>query len=137
MCWGLYIVLTQRAGDDVSGVSALAVSIPVAALVTTLVVGPSAVGRMTPEVLLIGLGLALLLPMVPFALELMALRRLTAAAFGTLMSLEPALALLIGLVLLAQVPGPAAIVGIALVVAAGVGAARSGARNVPVPADVG
>ena len=63
---------------------------------------------------------------------------LTAAAFGTLMALEPALALIVGLVVLTQVPGPAAAVGICLVVAAGVGAARSGARaELPVPAQVG
>ncbi len=43
---------------------------------------------MTPEILLIGIGLAILLPVVPFALELLALRRLTTAAFGTLMSLR-------------------------------------------------
>jgi inner membrane transporter RhtA len=60
---------------------------------------------------------------------MLALRRLTTAAFGTLMSLEPAIALLIGLVALHQVPGTAAVVGIAFVVAAGIGAERSGART--------
>ena len=75
-----------------------------------------------------GLGLAILLPVVPFSLEMLALRRLTTAAFGTLMSLEPAIALLIGLVALHQVPGAAAVVGIAFVVVAGIGAERSGAR---------
>ena len=53
--------------------------------------------RMTPEILLIGIGLAILLPVVPFALEMLALRRLTTAAFGTLMALEPAFAMLVGL----------------------------------------
>jgi inner membrane transporter RhtA len=104
---------------------------PVAALVATLAVGPSVVGQLTPELVLVGLGLALLLPVVPFSLELLALRRLTAAAFGTLMSLEPAVALVVGLVVLHQVPGPAAIAGIAFVIAAGVGAERTGARPQP------
>jgi len=81
--------------------------------------------------------LAILLPVVPFSLEMLALRRLTTAAFGTLMSLEPAIALLIGLVALHQVPGLAAVVGIAFVVAAGVGAERSGARAPVEPAPVG
>ena len=54
---------------------------------------------------LIGLGLAILLPVVPFSLEMLALRRLTTSAFGTLMSLEPAIALVIGLLVLHQVPG--------------------------------
>ena len=76
-----------------------------------------------------GSGLAVLLPVIPFSLELLALRRLTTAAFGTLMSLEPAIALVIGLVVLHQVPGWAAVVGIAFVVAAGIGAERTGGRE--------
>jgi len=92
---------------------------------------------LTPEVLLIGLGLAVLLPVVPFALELLALRRLTTAAFGTLMCLEPALALVIGLVVLHQVPGPSAVVGICFVIAAGIGATRTGGRPAPAPIEVG
>ena len=86
-------------------------------------------GRITPELLLLGVGLAILLPLVPFALELLALRRLTAAAFGTLMCLEPAFAVLVGLFALGQVPDALAVVGIGCVVAAGVGAERSGARQ--------
>jgi inner membrane transporter RhtA len=136
-CWACYILLTQRAGDQVSGINALAVSMPVAGLVATVVVGPSVLPRMTPEILLIGVGLAILLPVVPFALELLALRRLTTAAFGTLMALEPAFAMIVGLVVLHQVPGPAGIVGICFVVAAGIGAARTGARSSPVPVQVG
>ena len=76
-------------------------------------------------------GLALLLPVIPFALELSALRRLTTAAFGTLMSLEPAIALVVGLFLLGQVPGWGPVVGLGLVVTAGVGAERTGARTAP------
>ena len=133
-CWAAYILLTQRVGDQVQGLSGLAVSMPVAAVVATVTVGPSVFGRMTPELLLIGLGLAILLPIVPFSLELLALRRLSTAAFGTLMSLEPAFALLVGLVVLTQVPGPLAVVGIGFVVAAGIGAERTGAREVVAPA---
>ena len=69
----------------------------------------------------------MLLPVVPFCLELLALRRLTTAAFGTLMSLEPAIAVLIGVVVLHQVPGPGPF-GIAFVVAAGIGAESTGGR---------
>ena len=130
-CWAAYILLTQRVGDEVAGLRGLAVSMPVAAVVATLVVGPSVLGHLTPDLLLVGLGLAVLLPVVPFSLELLALRRLTAAAFGTLMSLEPAVALVVGLVALHQVPGAAAVAGIAFVVAAGVGAERTGRRTTP------
>ena len=118
---------------------ALAVSMPVAGLVATVVVGPSVLPRMTPEILLIGVGLAILLPVVPFALELLALRRLTTAAFGTAeMALEPAFAMIVGLVVHHQDPGPAGIVGICFRGGrAGIGAARTGARSSPVPVEVG
>ena len=135
VCWGVYIVLTQHVGDEVAGLKSIAVSIPVAALVATVVAGPGTVRLLTPELLLIGLGLAILLPVVPFTLEFLALRRLTTAAFGTLMSLEPAIALLIGLILLGQQPDALAVLGIACVVVAGIGAERTGAREiVPVSA---
>jgi inner membrane transporter RhtA len=137
VCWATYILLTQRVGDEVAGINGLAVSMPVAGLVATITVGPSVFDRITPEILLIGIGLAILLPVVPFALELLALRRLTTAAFGTLMSLEPAFAMIVGLVMLHQVPGPFGVLGICFVVAAGIGAARTGARSKPVPAEVG
>ncbi len=131
VCWAGYILLTQRVGDEVAGFQGLAVSIPVAGVVATVVVGPSIVGTLSWEVVLIGLGLAVLLPVVPFSLELLALRRLTTAAFGTLMSLEPAIALVIGLAFLGQVPGPAPLAGVAFVVIAGIGAERMGARPRP------
>ncbi len=113
VCWAAYILLTQRVGDEVTGIQGLAISMPVAAVVATVVAGPSVFGHLTWQVLVAGLGLAILLPVVPFILELLALRRLTTAAFGTLMSLEPAFALVIGLVALHQVPGWAPVAGIA------------------------
>ena len=77
----------------------------VAGLVATGIAGPTVAPLLTWEVVLAGLGLAILLPVIPFTLELVALRRLTAGAFGTLMALEPAFAMVIGLVVLGQVPG--------------------------------
>lgn len=137
VCWGSYILLTQRVGDGVEGINGLAVSMATAAVFSTLVVGPMVLPRVTPDVLLFGIGLAILLPVVPFTLEMMALRRLTTAAFGTLMALEPAFGMLVGYLVLHQVPAFVGIVGICLVVTAGIGAARSGARRAPVPAEVG
>ena len=131
VCWAGYILLTQAVGDEVAGLGGLAVSIPVAALVTTAFAGSDIASTLTPHLLLAGFGLALLLPVVPFGLEMYALRRLTTAAFGTLMCLEPAFALLAGFALLGQVPRPWALAGIAFVVAAGVGAERTGARPAP------
>lgn len=133
-CWAGYVLFTQKAGDAVSGISALAISMPVAGLVATLVVGPSVLANLDWKVLLLGFALALLLPVIPFSLEMLALRKLTTAAFGTLMCLEPAIAVLIGLTILHQVPRPAAVVGIVLVIAAGIGATRTGQRSTPADA---
>jgi inner membrane transporter RhtA len=130
-CWGAYILLTQHVGDRVTGLSGLAVSMPVAGLIAMVVAAPS-LGRVTWQLLAVMLGLAALHPVITFILEFRSLRRLTIRAFGTLMSLEPAIALLAGLVVLGQVPGTSAAVGIILVVVAGAGAARAGGR-VPVP----
>jgi inner membrane transporter RhtA len=128
-CWAAYILLTQAVGDELTGLDGLAVSLPVAGVVATVVAGPGAFPSMTWELALVGLGLAILLPVVPFSLEMLALRRLTTSAFGTLMSLEPAIALVMGLVLLHQMPGLWPVLGVGFVVAAGIGAERTGARD--------
>lgn len=129
VCWAAYILLTQAVGDEVSGLTGIAVSLPVAAVVSTVVVGPDTWSLVSWDVALWGIGLAILLPVVPFSLELLALRRLTTSAFGTLMCLEPAIALVMGLLILHQVPGAWPVLGIGFVVAAGIGAERTGARH--------
>ncbi len=129
VCWAAYILLTQRVGDQVTGIQGLAISMPVAGLVATAVAGPTVAPLLTWQVVLAGLGLAILLPVIPFTLELLALRRLTAGSFGTLMALEPGFAAVIGLVALGQVPGLLPLAGIACVVVAGIGAERMGARH--------
>ena len=130
VCWAAYILLTQRVGDAVSGLGGLAISMPVAGTGRHRS-WPDRASSTTSRrsLLLYGLGLAILLPVVPFALELLALRRLTTGAFGTLMALEPAFALIIGFLALSQVPNGLAVAGIGFVVAAGIGAERSGSRH--------
>jgi inner membrane transporter RhtA len=131
--WGLYIVITQHVGDRFNGVDGLAISMPVAALLTAFVGLPQAWGHVTLDVLLVAVVAAVLLPLIPWTLELYALRRLTKAAFGTLMSLEPAIALVIGALVLHQTPAAAQFVGIGCVVLAGVAAERSGRREDDLP----
>jgi inner membrane transporter RhtA len=128
-CWAVYILLTQQVGDEVAGIQGLAVSMPVAGVVALLVARPDPAVALAPHMVLAGIGLAVLLPVIPFALEMLALRRLTTTAFGTLMSLEPAVALIVGLVGLHQTPGLGPVVGILFVVVAGIGAQGSGARR--------
>jgi inner membrane transporter RhtA len=130
--WAAYILLNQRVGDEVAGITGLAVAMPVAGVISLAVGGPALFPELDLELLVLGIGLAILVPLVPFALEMLALRRLTTTAFGTLMSLEPAVALAIGFVALGQKPGVLPVIGILFVVAAGVGAERTGARE-PAP----
>jgi inner membrane transporter RhtA len=133
VCWGLYIVVTQHVGDRFAGVDGLAISLPVAAVVTAVVGLPQAWGHLTPQVLLVGLAAALLIPLMTWTLELYALRRLTKSAFGTLMALEPAIALAIGMVVLHQVPAAPQLIGIGCVVLAGIAAERTGQREADLP----
>ena len=135
-CWAAYILLTQAVGDELAGLHGLAISLPVAGVVATVVAGPAAIPSMSWHLVVVGLGLAILLPVVPFSLEMLALRRLTTSAFGTLMSLEPAFALVIGLLVLHQLPGLWPVLGVGFVVAAGIGAERTGGRDDAGP-DVG
>ena len=131
ICWGAYILLTQRIGQRFHGVQGLAVSMPVAALATAPLGLVQARGNITPFVLLACLGLALILPVIPYTLELAALRRLDAGTFGTLMSVEPAAAALVGALMLRQIPGWVQALGIALVTIAAIGAARTGRAAEP------
>ncbi|MFP7833730.1 EamA family transporter [Marisediminicola sp. LYQ134] len=130
--WAGYILLTQRVGDSFTGISALALTVPVAAATAGILGVPQSIGHITVEVLLAAAGLALLLPVIPFALEMIALRRMTATAFGTLMALEPAVGVLLGFLILQQTLTITQGLGIALVVAAGAAAQRTGRRE---PAD--
>jgi inner membrane transporter RhtA len=127
--WATYIHLTQRIGDRFTGPGALSLTVPVAAATAAVVGIPQAAGHLTLGVLAAAAGLAVLLPVLPFALEMHALRHLTATAFGTLMALEPAIGVLLGLVVLHQKPSPAQLAGILLVVVAGAGAQRGGRRR--------
>ncbi|MGA4863614.1 EamA family transporter [Streptomyces lavendulocolor] len=127
-CWAGYILLTQRVGDTVTGLGGLALSMPVAGVLGLLVAAPTDLGRVTWQLLAVMLGLASLSVVGPFILEFLALRRLTTSAFGTLMSLEPAIALVAGLLVLGQAPGLLPAAGVVFVVVAGIGATRTGAR---------
>ena len=126
--WGVYILLTQRIGDRFTGIGALSLTVPIAAATAAVIGIPQAAGHISPGVLAAAAGLALLLPVLPFALEMLALRRMTPTAFGTLMALEPAFGVLLGLLVLHQQPSATQIAGILLVVLAGAAAQRGGRR---------
>ena len=128
ICWGLYIILTQKVGDDFNGIQGLAVTTPIAAATAAIIGVPQALGQIDLRVLLIAFGLALLIPVIPYALEMLALKRMNPTAFGTLMAVEPGIALVIGLLVLAQSPSLTQTAGMVLVVGAGIAAQRRSGR---------
>ncbi|MBC9944117.1 EamA family transporter [Leucobacter sp. cx-328] len=131
VCWGLYIVLTQRVGDRFSGISGLAITIPIAAIATMPVGLPQVVmGDLTWQLILLAAGVSLLAPVISFGLEMLALKRMTPTAFGTLMAIEPGIGVVIGFLVLAQAPVLMQVLGILLVVIAGAAAQRGGRREI-------
>jgi inner membrane transporter RhtA len=129
--WATYILLTQRIGDRFTGITGLSLTVPIAAATAAVLGIPQARGHLTPAVVAAAAGLAILLPVLPFALELLALRHMTPTAFGTLMALEPAIGVLLGLLVLHQQHSTTQLVGISLVVLAGTAAQRGGRRCDP------
>ena len=127
--WATYILLTQHLGDHFEGITALSLTIPIAALTAAVVGLPQAWGEISAGVLAAAFGLALLLPVIPYALEMLALRAMTPTAFGTLMALEPAFGVLLGLLVLGQQPSVMQFTGLLLVVVAGAATQRGGQRD--------
>jgi len=122
-CWAAYILLNVRVGRTFAGGTGLALSMSVAALVLIPLGVASGRGMLLdPKVLLVGCGVAVLSTIIPFSLELEALRLLPARVFGVLMSLEPAIAAFIGWVALRETTGFRALVALTLIMVASGGA---------------
>jgi inner membrane transporter RhtA len=129
-----YIVLTQRVGAGFGAVHGLALTMTVGALVSAPLGAPGLVAAPDLDLVLFTLLIALLFPMVPFLLEMVALQRMSRTAYSTFSSLEPAVALVMGLVVIGQAPALIQVAGMVLVVVAGAGAARGdGSRRPAVP----
>ncbi len=123
-CWMAYIYLSKRTGAAFPGGSGLAIAMAVGALIVLPAGVIQADGALTqPDLLGSALVVALLSSVLPYSLELEALRRLPESVFGVLMSVDPAVAALIGFVLLGQDLGARELLGIAMVVVASAGAA--------------
>jgi inner membrane transporter RhtA len=123
--WAAYITLSVHVGRAYSGPTGLVLAMAVGALVA-IPFGVASAGSqlLQPELLLAGLAIAVLSAALPWSLELEALRRIPAHAFGVLMSLEPAIGALVGFLILGERIGGRAVLAIALVVVASAGAAR-------------
>jgi inner membrane transporter RhtA len=131
--WGCYILLSARTGRLFSGGTGLALAMVAAAAVTLpagLVQGGT--DLLAPEILAVGLTVALASSVIPYSLEMEALRRLPEGVFGVLMSLEPGLAAIAGYLVLDQGLRTIDLVAIGLVIAASAGAAATSHGPAPV-----
>src|SRR5699024_9451971 len=115
--WGMYVLSSARVGQLVPGQDGLAVAMAIGALaVLPLGAQGAAAGVTDPRLLGLAVATAVLASVLPYTLELSALRRLPRHVFGILLSLEPVVALLAGVLLLSQegtlLPVPAAALGV-------------------------
>jgi inner membrane transporter RhtA len=124
-CWAAYIVLSKRVGRAFPGGNGLALAMAVASvLILPVGIAQGGADLLKPEVIAVGIVVAVLSSLIPYSLELEALRRLPANVFGVLMSLEPAAAAIAGLIVLDQVLRANEWAGMALVIIASAGATR-------------
>jgi inner membrane transporter RhtA len=135
-CWALYVVSTAATGRRWAGVEGLAV----ASTIATLAIAPFAVVAagerlVEPRLLVLGALVGLLSSVVPYSLEMVALRTLPPRVFGILVSLDPAAAALAAAVLLSEWLTPLQLLAIACVTAASVGAARTESAPEALPRD--
>src|SRR5262245_14439975 len=130
-CWGLYILVGAALGRRTTEGNGLALGMTVAALVALPIgVADNGTALIQPWVLAAGLGVALLSSMIPYSLDLEALRKIPPRVFGILMSLEPAMAALIGLIVLQESLYWTQWVAVLCVVAASAGATRGSRPDV-------
>jgi len=127
--WAGYILMSKRAGGRFDGLDGLAIAMAIGAVLTLpfgiVSAGPALV---RPDILGVGLAVAVLSSAVPYAFELIALRRLTASTFSIMMSVSPAIATLAGFLILHQAITPLDGIAIAIVVTASAGAVRCSGR---------
>lgn len=128
--WAAYIVFSARTGRRFPQADGLALAMGVGA-VLSLPLGIAEAGSklLVPSTLALGLAVALMSSVLPYTLELLALRRLPAPTFAVLMSLEPAIAATAGFLVLHQALSVTDALAIALVIAASMGAVRTQAAR--------
>jgi inner membrane transporter RhtA len=132
--WAAYIILSRATGRRFTGTSGLTIAMGVAAVLSIPVGVAAGHGALLrPGIVATGVAIGLLSSIIPYSLELEALRRVPARVFGIWMSLEPAVAALVGLAMLGESLAVSEWVAIVLVMIACAGAARGGARQSQAP----
>ncbi|GHI72609.1 membrane protein [Streptomyces nojiriensis] len=128
--WAAYIVFSARTGRRFPQADGLALAMAVAAVISLpLGIAEAGSALLVPSTLALGVGVAVLSSVLPYTLELLALRRMPAPTFAILMSLEPAIAAAAGFLVLNQAMSALDALAIALVIAASMGAVRSQIRK--------
>lgn len=125
VCWGLYIVVGKKVGRGHYGQATSLGMATAALLVAPFGLAAGGLALFTPEVLAVGLVVAVMSSALPYSLEMYALSRLPRHTFGVLMSLEPAVGTLAGFLILHERLSPLQLLAIGAIVAASVGAAWS------------
>ncbi|NLP84750.1 EamA family transporter [Microbacterium sp. CFH 90308] len=127
--WAFYILSSARVGRAFPKLDGLALAMAIGAVIALpFGIADAGAALLRIELVALGAAVALLSSTIPYAFELVALRRLPAAAFAILMSLAPATAALAGFVFLGQHMTWLEVAGIALVITASIGAVRSSSR---------
>jgi inner membrane transporter RhtA len=133
--WAAYILINARVGQRFPGGGGLAMAMAIGVLpLIPFGIADAGSDLLQPKLLALGFGVALLSSVVPYSLELEALRRIRPHVFGVLMSVEPAMAALAGFVVIGQDLSTVDVVAIALVVAASAGATRGATTPAPIDA---
>ncbi|WP_219214549.1 EamA family transporter [Variovorax boronicumulans] len=129
VCWATYIVFGKRVGHLPTG-QTVSLGLTMAALVAIpFGVAHAGAALLSPSLLLVGLGVAILSSAIPISLEMMALRRLPRHAFGIMISMEPAVAAILALGLLGEQLSLSQWLAIGLIVGASMGSAMTAGRS--------
>jgi inner membrane transporter RhtA len=137
VCWALYILFGQKAGND-NGIQTAALGVLIAAIfIAPIGIVHAGSALLNPALLTTALGVAILSTALPYSLEMIALTRLPARTFGTLASIEPAFGALSGLLFLHENLSLMQWLAIASIILASVGATLTMHSNspTPIPAD--
>lgn len=130
LCWAAYILISVRVGRSFPGGTGLALGTAVGAVLAA----PLGIWQGGPQLLdwpllVTGAAVALLSSVLPYSFELEALRKLPARVFGVLMSIEPAIAAIVGFFVLGEALGERELIALGLITAASIGATRFRAEN--------
>ena len=130
VCWALYIIFGQKAGNYY-GTATVGIGAAVAAIIYVPIgIASGGIGIFAPEYLPMALTVAILTSAMPYALEMMALTRMPAKTFGTLTSLEPAIAAVFSFIILSEVLSMIQVIGIIAIILASLGASLSSEKKI-------